>query len=141
MYYLPYGDGQGVCSPHASTVDPLGGAVLDIAANPPPLYPGSAASASGVLPPREDLTEWLGAIVERDGQHFNIERCDLQELTIRLNDNLCDLNKRITVSYQGHQIFKGKVSRSSELIQRTTLERGDYTSIFSAEINLAIPSK
>ncbi len=80
-------------------------------------------------------------IVERDGQHFNIERCDLQELTIRLNDNLCDLNKRITVSYQGHQIFKGKVSRSSELIQRTTLERGDYTSIFSAEINLAIPSK
>merc|ERR1740130_1102183 len=28
---------------------------------------GSIASAAGVLPPREDLTEWLGAIVERDG--------------------------------------------------------------------------
>ena len=25
------------------------------------------ASAAGVLPPREDLTDWLGAIVERDG--------------------------------------------------------------------------
>ena len=33
----------------------------------PPLCPGSVAGAAGVLPPREDLGEWLGALVERDG--------------------------------------------------------------------------
>ena len=80
-------------------------------------------------------------IVQRDGQTFNIERCDLQEIIIRLNDDLCNLNKPITVSYQGHNIFRGKVTRSSELIRQTILERGDYTSVFSAEITVSIPSK
>ncbi|HCP82806.1 MAG TPA: polyhydroxyalkanoate depolymerase, partial [Planctomycetaceae bacterium] len=80
-------------------------------------------------------------IVQRDGQTFNIERCDLQEIIIRLNDDLCNLNKPITVSYQGHNIFRGKVTRSSELIRQTILERGDYTSVFSAEITVTIPSK
>ena len=80
-------------------------------------------------------------IIQRDGQTFNIEQCDLQEIIIRLNDDLCNLDKPITVSYQGNTIFRGKVTRCSELIRQTILERGDYTSVFSAEITVTIPSK
>lgn len=80
-------------------------------------------------------------IIQRDGQTFNIEQCDLQEIIIRLNDDLCNLNEPITVSYQGNTIFTGKVTRCSELIRQTILERGDYASVFSAEITVTIPSK
>ena len=80
-------------------------------------------------------------IIQRDGQTFNIEQCDLQEIIIRLNDDLCNLNEPITVSYQGNTIFTGKVTRCSELIRQTIFERGDYTSVFSAEITVTIPSK
>ena len=80
-------------------------------------------------------------IIKRDGQTFNIEQCDLQEIIIRLNDDLCNLDRPITVSYRGDTIFKGKVTRSSELIRKTTIERGDYTSVFSAELRVTIPRK
>ena len=78
-------------------------------------------------------------IVQRHGQTFNIERCDLKQIIIRLNDDLCNLNEPITVSYQGNNIFRGKVTRSSELIRQSIQERGDYTSVFSAEITVNIP--
>ena len=74
-----------------------------------------------------------------DGQTFTIEHSDVAQLLIRVNDDMIDFNKKVTVVYNGQVLFKDKLSRSASTIQRTFQERHDVHSTFSAEIEINIP--
>ncbi len=66
------------------------------------------------------------AVVTRKGNTIDIERNDNQILILHLNDQVVDLNKKVTVTYQGHPIFEGKLKRRIAPIYRSVCDgRGD----------------
>ena len=77
--------------------------------------------------------------VKREGQTFTIEHSDVSQILIRVNDDMINFDKKITVIYEGGILFKDKVSRETETIQKTFRERHDPTAVFSAEIEINIP--
>lgn len=79
--------------------------------------------------------------VRCDGQSFTIEQCDVDELLIRFNDDMIDFQKPVRVEFDGKVLFEGVLQRSKAVIEKTFQERHDSTSIFSAELPIAIPSK
>ena len=70
---------------------------------------------------------------------FTIEHSDVSQILIRVNDDMINFDKKITVIYEGGILFKDKVSRETETIQKTFRERHDPTAVFSAEIEIDIP--
>jgi len=77
--------------------------------------------------------------VRHDGQTFTIEHSDVSKLLIRVNDEMIDFKKNVTVVYNGQVLFKDKLTRSAATIQSTFQERHDIDSTFSAEIEIDIP--
>ncbi|WP_231932291.1 MULTISPECIES: alpha/beta hydrolase [Butyricimonas] len=76
------------------------------------------------------------AIVEKEGNTFTILKNDYKRLTIRLNDELIDLEQPVKIFYNGNQIFNGKVKRTLKNIARSIDERADKRMIFSAELTV-----
>ncbi|WP_347159874.1 hypothetical protein [Pontibacter chitinilyticus] len=67
---------------------------------------------------------------------INITRNDSDTLYIRLNDQMVNLNKPVTVTYLGRSVFKGKLKRKLRLMHQTLEERKDPGLVFSSEIML-----
>ncbi len=90
---------------------------------------GSAKKNALVSARREDL----------GGQVITIENAqDVAELLIRLNDQMFDLDKPVTVRWQGRDIFSGLAPRTIATLQQTLAERGDPHAVFSAEIKVKL---
>jgi pimeloyl-ACP methyl ester carboxylesterase len=70
----------------------------------------------------------------REGQHFDIQSSDLDEITIRLNDAMVDFDQPIRVTSGESVLYHGLVFRSVECLKKTFEERHDPSSIFSAEV-------
>ncbi|MFP6601815.1 MAG: hypothetical protein VB862_04765, partial [Pirellulaceae bacterium] len=60
----------------------------------------------------------------------------IEQLVLRANDQLVDLDQPITVSFNGKQLFHGNLTRTVAVIEKTLVERGDPASVFSAEITV-----
>jgi len=58
------------------------------------------------------------------------------KVVVHLNDTLVDLNKPVTVIYNGKQAFKGKVKRSAATMAENIAERGDIYYAFPAKVQL-----
>ena len=78
-------------------------------------------------------------IAERNGQKINIKVATVSTVTVRLNDDMLDLELPVEIHFRGQLLFKGKVERRKVVIEKTILERGDYKNIFSAEVTVTIP--
>ena len=79
-------------------------------------------------------------VARREGNRITVERSDYPSFTICLNDEMMDLDKPVTVEYEGRTLFKGKVRRDAATIARTLRERGDTRLVFSAEIKVEMPA-
>lgn len=66
-------------------------------------------------------------------QTLNILQNDYKTCVIYLNDQLVNLDKPITVTYQGKRIFRGHIKRNPAFI-RTSAERLDEDCIYSAAL-------
>ena len=77
-----------------------------------------------------------GAVVraELKDQTIGIEPGEAKQLTIRLNDRMLDLDKPVTVMPKDEKLHSARAARSIGMMAKTLAERGDPTSIFSAEI-------
>ena len=80
----------------------------------------------------------IRSFAKREGYTITLEKCDYSELYILLNDSMMDLNKPVTVFYDGKELFNGKVKRTLENIYDSIRDRGDQDSIFSAKIKVEI---
>ncbi|MCC9166911.1 dienelactone hydrolase family protein [Pontibacter harenae] len=67
---------------------------------------------------------------------INILESDYDTVLINLNDTMLDLNKKLTVKYQGKEIFKGKVKRSILPIWQSLEAKGDKYLLFSAQLKV-----
>ena len=78
-------------------------------------------------------------VARREDQLITIDDAqDVSELLIRLNDQMLDLDKPVTIRWQGRPIFQGLATRTLATLQRTLAERGDPHAIFSAEIKVKL---
>ncbi len=82
-----------------------------------------------------------GALVraELSGQEIAIQSDDVEKLLIRLNDRMVDLDKPVTVTWNGKTVFTGKATRTIATLQRTLSERGDPMAMFAAEVAAGKP--
>lgn len=68
------------------------------------------------------------------GNEINIDKSYADTLMVRLNDKMMDLDKPVVLRYEGKEIFRGKVKRSVDVIDKTVSERNDPGLVFSAEL-------
>jgi hypothetical protein len=80
-------------------------------------------------------------VVTRAGQRITIEEASPQRrLTIRLDDTMLDLDEPVVVVHGDHELFRGTLPRTIRTLAKTLAERGDPRGLFSAEIDLPLPS-
>ena len=85
-------------------------------------------------PTKNDLIK-----AEVDGQTITLETQNVQHITLRLHEALIDLDKEILVEdHNGKQLFKGKVKRSRETIEKSLRDRLDLTSVAKAELKISL---
>ncbi len=72
---------------------------------------------------------------------IDITECTYSELTLWLCDELVDLDKRITVRYQGRTLFNGKLHRTRDNMRQSLNERGDLSYIFPARVTVKTREK
>ncbi len=73
-------------------------------------------------------------VATRDGQNFSFEKAEgLDSITIRLNDDMANLDQPIKVSF-GELVIETKVTRTIETMAKCLIERADPAAIFSAEL-------
>lgn len=73
-----------------------------------------------------------------EGNTINISKCDYTTLTVSLNDKMMNLDKPVTINYQGKTLFKGKVKRQASTMRQTLFERNDASYIFTAQIEVKL---
>lgn len=70
------------------------------------------------------------------GQKIEIVPGEVEELAIRLNDSMVNLDEEISVMSAGKELFKEKIDRTIATIAKTLDERGDSAGVYSGEIVL-----
>ncbi|MDA0214286.1 MAG: polyhydroxyalkanoate depolymerase [Planctomycetota bacterium] len=75
-------------------------------------------------------------IATRDGQTIRIEESNVDSLSIRLDDTMCDLDQPITLIRGDEVIFTKIIPRTIATIAKTIGERKDRTAAFTAEVFL-----
>ena len=68
-----------------------------------------------------------------------ITKCDYSQVTIYLNDQLANLDKAVKVVYKKKTLFKEKIPRTAENLQKSFEERGDPSYCFPAILKVNIP--
>ena len=76
-----------------------------------------------------------------DGRRFDVKASDLTRLTIRLSDDMLDLDTPIEVTSGGDRVFEGRVDRTIGTLAATLAERGDPTAVFCAEVTVELPKE
>ena len=77
-------------------------------------------------------------IARRDGQRFDVQSPDVDRLTIRLNDDLADLELPVSITSGDKKLFEGRVTRTIATLTKTLNERGDPRAVYSAEVQVEI---
>jgi len=73
-------------------------------------------------------------------QTINIERAEkLEKLTVRLNDQMLELDQTVTINVDGVAIESGAMKRTIGTLFKTLQERGDRELMFSAETTITLP--
>lgn len=72
-----------------------------------------------------------------EGQTITIERAELIDtLLINLNDEMVDLDKKVTIKYDGEVIYNDIPQRTIAQIWKSLNERNDPNQVFSAQIEV-----
>ena len=86
--------------------------------------------------PTNEIKRGMEVIAEMKGNTITISKCDYSKLTLSLNDKMMDLDKPVTIIYQGKTIYNGKVKRQADTMRRTLYTRNDPAYIFPVQIEV-----
>lgn len=73
-----------------------------------------------------------------EGNTIHIDHCDYSRLTIYLNDNMVDLDKKVTIVYKGKKIKSKKLQRTIANMYRSLNNRNDRSYAFPAYIDIEL---
>lgn len=89
--------------------------------------------------PENEAKRDAEVIAFRDGQTIYIEKADLvNNLIIKLNDQMVDLNKKVKVEFQGIVIYEAIPVRNISTIWKSLNKRNDMEQFFSAQIEVSL---
>lgn len=92
--------------------------------------------------PTMDMANDSLIMAEYKGQTVEISKVEkIRTVLVRFSDKMMDLDKPITITYQGQKVFEGKVNRLIKNQIQTLQGRGDPMLVFDAEVSVSIPSK
>jgi hypothetical protein len=79
-------------------------------------------------------------VCEREGQEIRILEAPAGiGLTMRLDDEMADLDQDVRIAFGATELFRGRAARSKATIERVLKERYDPKSAFVAEVEVRIP--
>ena len=90
--------------------------------------------------PENELKRGMGIRLSCHDNIIDIEQCDYSQITLCLNDELVNLDKKVTIRFKGKNLFKKKLARTEECLRKTLNERGDMRYSFPATVTLKIPT-
>ncbi|MDA7864870.1 dienelactone hydrolase family protein [bacterium] len=90
---------------------------------------------------KEDIDGRPLVTVERDGQQITIEQSDLNRLTLRLCDEMLDLDQPVEVTWLGEKLPSKSAQRTIGTLAKTLKERGEREGMFSAEVEIVGPTQ
>ena len=79
-------------------------------------------------------------IAEHRGQQITIEQSDLNRLTVRLCDEMLDLDKPVQITWGNKTLPSQTIDRTIATLAKTLKERGEREGMFSAEFEINLPS-
>jgi hypothetical protein len=93
------------------------------------------------VPTSEAIGDSL-VVADRDGQSIKLSKVEkLTNLIVRLDDRMLDLDKTVTVTFDGKELYRGAPERTIGTMLRTLVGRGDPKLVFDAEVTVRIPAK
>lgn len=90
--------------------------------------------------PREEIARGKEVKISVRKNTIHIERCDYSRLTLYLNDSIVNLDKKVKIMKGGKALYKGKVTRSEQVMTETMEQRGDPMYCFPARLIVDVPS-
>lgn len=76
-------------------------------------------------------------VVELRGQEIHVlEHANTDQISLRLDDSMVNLDEPVKVHCEGKWLFEGVVPRKRSVIKKTLEERGDPAGIFTAELTV-----
>lgn len=88
--------------------------------------------------PADELRHGSTVIASINGNSINIEHCDYSRLTIWLNDNMLDLDKKVKVYYKGKKVKSKKLKRTIANIYNSLTQSGDRSYAFPCIIEIEL---
>lgn len=88
--------------------------------------------------PADELRHGHTVIANIEGNSINIEHCDYSRLTIYLNDNMVDLDKKVKILYKGKKILAKKLKRTIADIHTSLNVRNDRSYAFPCIVEIEL---
>ena len=88
--------------------------------------------------PTNEMARGKMVRLQVDGNTINISQCDYSTLTLWLNDDIVDLDKKVKVVYKGKTLYNALAPRTAENLRSTLYDRGDLRYSFPAKIQVKI---
>lgn len=81
-------------------------------------------------------------VADRDGQTIRLSKVEkVQNLSVRLDDRMLDLDKTVTVTLDGKELYRGTPARTIGVMLKTLVGRGDPKLVFDAEVEVKLAAK
>ncbi|WP_425395389.1 transglutaminase domain-containing protein [Aeoliella sp.] len=77
-------------------------------------------------------------IAERDASTIDLQSEDVESLSIRLNDDMVNLDQPLRVTSGERVLHEGVVNRTIATLHKTLVERGDPAAMFSGEVHVSL---
>jgi len=78
------------------------------------------------LKPDDPKYPWVKGNIDKDSNIINIESNQVQEMIIYLNDEIVDMDKKLTIKLNDKVHFDGKITRSLDKMIEVMFFKGDY---------------
>jgi predicted esterase len=89
--------------------------------------------------PPDDCRGGATVVASRREQTINVQQAEgVSQLTVRLNDRLCDLDRPVRVQHDERILFEGHVPRTLATLATTLAERGDPQAVFSGQVTVSL---
>lgn len=88
--------------------------------------------------PKDEISRGKTIRLRTEKNTIDIEKCDYTNLTLYLNDQIVNLDKKVKVRMNGRTLYAGKIFRSEETMKETISRRGDPAYCFPAKLDLVL---
>jgi hypothetical protein len=83
-------------------------------------------------------TEIVASVQENSGQQVELQSADVTKVRVRLDDRMLDLDRPVTITAGGKQVFQGTIPRTIATLAQTLSERGDPAGMFCGEVEVML---